>query len=803
MIKIFLFVLLGLTASLKGDDLKWKWTRTNTHLQNGAAWRETPGFGAGITFDGKGASAVAEIPWEQFKSDFSVTFFFLAESFPRPRPDNSEWEGALFSAGYDILGRVYSDRTFRCAVVDDTGKRHIVQSDGPIRRGQWHHAALVYSARQGIMLIYLDGWIAGSLAKNIRTVKAAKEKTMFGSDPDRGRFHGTLAGFQVASVAFSPDEIRHMAVKPEIPLPEAEKSSPLRIFVTDPFSTTPILPDTVLPAEQLGKTIFFRGTPGEFESASFVLRSRTEQKKVSLQISDLKSGANVIPPSQLDPRLVRCWYQSVGAWRSDATAKEPSVLVPELLLNDPDLVRVDEWKKINYLRYGREGSSTYVNVSDRTTNNNTWQKAMRIADHPIYDAPSLRPVTLRPGRNQQFFLTLHIPEGAAPGTYTGKITLNSAAGELDVLRIEAEVLPFTLPEPRTYYNLDKPFITGLYYNSILWDDDAVGLTSFFRNEKQIKAELRNLAEHGVMHPTNFQLNAGGNKGITEERFRKLFRRMLRLRREAGLASDVAYLISNPNINLSANMKPTPENLAKLTERAKDVMDLVEAELGHRNVYFYGVDEARGEKLKAQIPFFEAIRKAGAKTFCAGYRDYPGIPGNFSVIGPVQDLLVCALQPEREESAKWHSITHDVWCYYYPQSGCENPGAFRRNFGLDLWKCNYDGAATFCYWLALGHPWNDFDSTIHRDLNFVYPTADGVVNTLAFEGYREAFDDIRYATKLLLECRAARSSGNAGRIAAANEAERFLEERDVREAPPEETRHEIIKRILNLLHLAEP
>ena len=78
-----------------------------------------------------------------------------------------------------------------------------------------------------------------------------------------------------------------------------------------------------------------------------------------------------------------------------------------------------------------------------------------------------------------------------------------------------------------------------------------------------------------------------------------------------------------------------------------------------------------------------------------------------------------------------------------------------------------------------------------------------MNTLAFEGYREAFDDIRYATKLLLECRAARSSGNAERIAAANEAERFLEERDVREAPPEETRHEIIKRILNLLHLAEP
>ena len=75
--------------------------------------------------------------------------------------------------------------------------------------------------------------------------------------------------------------------------------------------------------------------------------------------------------------------------------------------------------------------------------------------------------------------------------------------------------------------------------------------------------------------------------------------------------------------------------------------------------------------------------------------------------------------------------------------------YRRNYGIRLWKHNYDGFATYCYYETFGHPWDDFDSQHYRDHNLVYPTADGVIDTLAWEGFREAVDDIRYACTLAL------------------------------------------------------
>ena len=40
-----------------------------------------------------------------------------------------------------------------------------------------------------------------------------------------------------------------------------------------------------------------------------------------------------------------------------------------------------------------------------------------------------------------------------------------------------------------------------------------------------------------------------------------------------------------------------------------------------------------------------------------------------------------------------------------------------------------------------------DHPKYRDHNLTYPTADGVIDTLAWEGFREAVDDVRYLTTL--------------------------------------------------------
>lgn len=136
-------------------------------------------------------------------------------------------------------------------------------------------------------------------------------------------------------------------------------------------------------------------------------------------------------------------------------------------------------------------------------------------------------------------------------------------------------------------------------------------------------------------------------------------------------------------------------------------------------------------------------------------------------------------------------------YGNPQSGPENPDLYRRNFGLGLWLCNYDSAMTFIYYGDFGNPWNDFDHPVYRDHNFVYPTVDGVVDTIAWEGYREGMDDLRYATTLKLAIEAAKQSGRPDILERANQADRWLETLDVSLADLDDVRRQMIEHILRL------
>ena len=87
----------------------------------------------------------------------------------------------------------------------------------------------------------------------------------------------------------------------------------------------------------------------------------------------------------------------------------------------------------------------------------------------------------------------------------------------------------------------------------------------------------------------------------------------------------------------------------------------------------------------------------------------------------------------------------------------------------LWANGYDGAMPYAYQHCFGSCWNDIDDPIYRDHIFTYPTADGVIDTLAWEGFREATDDVRYLTTLenLL------SNVSTNTTAAADQARSFL------------------------------
>lgn len=54
---------------------------------------------------------------------------------------------------------------------------------------------------------------------------------------------------------------------------------------------------------------------------------------------------------------------------------------------------------------------------------------------------------------------------------------------------------------------------------------------------------------------------------------------------------------------------------------------------------------------------------------------------------------------------------------------------------------------YAYQHCFGACWNDIDHSVYRDHNLTYPTVDGVIPTMAWEGLREAVDDVRYVTTL--------------------------------------------------------
>jgi hypothetical protein len=61
--------------------------------------------------------------------------------------------------------------------------------------------------------------------------------------------------------------------------------------------------------------------------------------------------------------------------------------------------------------------------------------------------------------------------------------------------------------------------------------------------------------------------------------------------------------------------------------------------------------------------------------------------------------------------------------------------------------NYDGIAEYI-WYEGFNIWNEFISpALYKNFNIVYPTANGVLDTVAWEALREGFDDVRYATLL--------------------------------------------------------
>jgi len=138
------------------------------------------------------------------------------------------------------------------------------------------------------------------------------------------------------------------------------------VYSVKPMSSTRVLPDTFnIPGSKISDTLFILACPGEYEPASFVLYPSADINSLKLEATELKGEGGSIPSAGVDIKVVKCWYQGGTAGTGMGQIKSRKVLVPELLLNDDSLVKVDYGKKDNYLKltYAKGTSSEKKNMS--------------------------------------------------------------------------------------------------------------------------------------------------------------------------------------------------------------------------------------------------------------------------------------------------------------------------------------------------------------------------------------------------------------------------------------------------------
>lgn len=216
------------------------------------------------------------------------------------------------------------------------------------------------------------------------------------------------------------------------PLPPVSDAQRRAGFVT--FSRCPldlVFPVSIPEAGEVTERLELFAAPGEYEPVTVAIRALRPLAEVSVTVSALQGpdGAT-IPAEALEVRAVRCLRKRSTMY----TGRGEFIRMPVLLEKRPS-------------------------------------------------------VTVRAGETQAFWITVRVPEGAAPGRYSGAVTIGTAEGSQE-LALALEVLPLALPAEPPGYSL------------AMYDTWPQGVTP-------IEDRCRDMREHGMT-----TLAWAGESGLT-------------------------------------------------------------------------------------------------------------------------------------------------------------------------------------------------------------------------------------------------------------------------------------------------
>lgn len=446
-------------------------------------------------------------------------------------------------------------------------------------------------------------------------------------------------------------------------------------------------PERIPAANELLSGLKLRVAKNESGQGSFSIFTKVDLKDVTINWSDLK-GPNgvVIARDAVDVRILETWGKE----------KQADILATDLR------IPMQGWLA-NYAKQQR-----FIPQVARDTSRKLW----------VNTSPEL---------------------AAAPGTYTGTISIEPSGRPATTVPFELTVLPFTLPETTRK--------VGFYYHGVLKSENqpAPGGPAFmFYNGLTTPQSW--LAEFKAMRRAGFNIvsipnyaNGPFDPGYT--------RQILTLAKQAGF--DDVILLGSEHVITKALMKE-PEKLKTvredLTVKLQTAYDIA-AELGIKRLYIYGFDEPHTSEDHAQNKVMaEMIEKVKGRIAVAMIfiPADTGLPREIDL--PVMSWASSTSDPKvLDQLTKLQRSGQDVM--YYSNLTASHTALSRLTMGWYLYKSGFAGNLPWAYYY-LARNWEPFteEYSIHTAY-YVIPTLDEPIPTLKLEASIAGVTDLRYCELL--------------------------------------------------------
>jgi len=499
----------------------------------------------------------------------------------------------------------------------------------------------------------------------------------------------------VLSVNFT--QVFHEPEGPE-PTPSAEQEEAGYILFA-PHWMRKIFGNSVpLDGEQPARLSVF-ATPGEYEPMTLAVYPLRDLGECTVTVGDLVGpGGATIPAGSVEVRAVNLWAQIPG--QKGADYAKQFIETPEALL-------------------------------DTST------------------------IEVTGGKTREWWITVRVPEDAAPGEYDGTATLTPGDGAAVEVPVALEVLPVALRDPEGY-------AFGMYWGP--WRSSREDTS-----EQRVLAQIADMREHNMNSvalgaPATMSRGDDGQYQYDLE----LVTEILQMLRDNGLDAPVPWEYSFPPIETDFGSDEHFAQVKAFVEHAR--AHFAERELGE--VLWYPRDEPwHGERREQCRVLLEAIKQVPeARTYVTTQMD------TAEEFDPWLDVRCHTLSlgggfdPDTvRESAAASGDTY----WWYTNACREYPDVMRFKGGFFFWKTGATGQFYWAYQYPGGtDPTSDLDGI---DWCAAYPGEERPIPTIEWEGLREGIDDFRFVHTLELEIADARAGDSAAAKALADEAEALLDE----------------------------